>query len=75
METGVEPPPLPPRERRVAPRPARPEGLLGAAADESLPAATLDGGLSDDELARAGTRKSLLGRVGGWFSGAWRRDR
>jgi lipopolysaccharide biosynthesis regulator YciM len=75
METGVEPPPLPPRERRAAPRAPRPEALLGAAPDESLPVATLDPGLSDDELARAGTRRSLLGRVGGWFSGAWRRDR
>ncbi|MBS1117827.1 MAG: N-acetylglucosaminyl transferase-like protein [Deltaproteobacteria bacterium] len=74
METGVEPPPTPSRERRAAPR-SRPEGLLGAAPDESLPAATLDPGLSDDELATAGTRRSLLGRVGGWVSGAWRRDR
>lgn len=75
METGVEPPPLPPRERRAAPRTPRPEALLGAAPDDSLPAATLDPGLSEDELARAGTRRSLLGRVGGWFQGAWRRDR
>jgi hypothetical protein len=75
METGIEPPPLPPRERRSAPRVSRPEGLLGSAPDESLPAATLDPGLSDEELARAGTRRSLLGRVGGWFSNAWRRDR
>jgi lipopolysaccharide biosynthesis regulator YciM len=74
METGVEPPPLPSRERRAAPR-VRPEGLLGATPDESLPAATLDPGLSDAELASAGTRRSLLGRVGGWVSGAWRRDR
>ena len=75
METGVEPPPLPPRERRAAPRASRPEGLLGAAPDEALPAPTLDPGLSEDELAAAGTRRSLLGRVGGWFSGVWRRDR
>ncbi|MBA3464506.1 MAG: hypothetical protein H0T46_31535 [Deltaproteobacteria bacterium] len=75
METGVEPPPLPPRERRAAPRAARPEGLLGAAPDDSLPTPTLDPGLSDDELAAAGTRRSVLGRVGGWFSGVWRRDR
>jgi lipopolysaccharide biosynthesis regulator YciM len=75
METGIEPPPVPSRERRAVPRTARPEGLLGAAPDESLPAATLDPGLTDDELARAGERRSLLGRVGGWFSGAWRRDR
>jgi hypothetical protein len=75
METGIEPPPAPPRERRAAPRPVRTEGLLGAAPDHALPAATLDAGLTDDELARAGTRRSLLGRVGGWFSGARRRDR
>jgi lipopolysaccharide biosynthesis regulator YciM len=75
METGVEPPPPPPRERRQAPRSARPDALLGAAPDESLPAPTLDPGLTEDELARAGTRRSLLGRVGGWFSGTWRRDR
>jgi lipopolysaccharide biosynthesis regulator YciM len=75
METGVEPPPLPPRERRAAPRAPRPEALLGAAPDDSLPAATLDPGLTEDELARAGTRRSFLGRVGNWFSGAWRRER
>ena len=76
METGVEPPPLPPRERRSVPRSLpRPESLLGASPDESLPAATLDPGLSEDELARAGTRRSFLGRVGNWFSGAWRRER
>ena len=74
METGVEPPPLPPRERRAAPRATRPEGLLGAAPDEALPTPTLDPGLSEDELAEAGTRRSLLGRVGGWFTGVWRRD-
>ncbi len=75
METGVEPPPAAPRERRAAPRASRPEGLLGAAPDEALPMPTLDPGLSDDELAAAGTRRSLLGRVGGWFSGVWRRER
>lgn len=75
METGVEPPPPAPRERRAAPRIARAEGLLGAAPDESLPVPTLDPGLSEDELAAAGTRRSLLGRVGGWFSGAWRKER
>jgi lipopolysaccharide biosynthesis regulator YciM len=73
METGIEPPPVAPRDRRAAARGYRPEGLLGTAPDTSLPAPTLDPGLSDDELARAGTRRSLLGRVGGWFSGAWRR--
>jgi len=74
METGIEPPPVPPRERRAAPRVARPDGLLGAAPGDALPAATLDAGLSDAELASAGVRRSLLGRVGGWVSGVWRRD-
>ncbi|NVB84232.1 MAG: hypothetical protein HOV81_38000 [Kofleriaceae bacterium] len=74
METGVEPPPIAPRDRRAQPRNARPEGLLGAAPDSSLPGATLDPGLTEEELARAGTRRSLLGRVGGWFSGVWRRN-
>jgi hypothetical protein len=74
METGIEPPPVQPRERRAAPRSARPDGLLGAPPDQALPAATLDAGLSDTELATAGIRRSLLGRVGGWFSGVWRRD-
>jgi hypothetical protein len=66
METGVEPPIVQSRERRAAPR-VRPEGLLGAAPDESLPAATLDPGLSEEEMATAGERRSFLGRVGGWF--------
>jgi len=75
METGIEPPPSPSRERRAAVRVPRPEGLLGASPDESLPTATLDSGLSDEELSQAGVRRSLLGKVGGWFSGVWRRDR
>ena len=74
IETGIEAPPVPPRERRAAPRGGRADGLSGAAADEALPAATLDAGLTDAELASAGTRRSLLGRVGGWVSGVWRRD-
>ncbi|MBA3393522.1 MAG: hypothetical protein H0T89_12815, partial [Deltaproteobacteria bacterium] len=53
---------------------ARTEGLLGGAPDDSLPTPTLDIGLTDEELARAGTRRSLLGRVGGWFGGL-RRER
>ena len=74
METGIEPPPVASRDRRAAPRGSRPDGLLGAAPDLSLPSPTLDPGLTEDELARAGTRRSLLNRVGGWFSGAWRRN-
>jgi len=73
METGIEPPPVAPRERRAAPRVARGDGLIGAP-DPALPSATLDAGLSEAELASAGTRRSLLGRVGGWFSDLWRRD-
>ncbi len=73
METGVEPPPVAPRDRRASPRGSRPEGLLGVTPDTSLPAPMLDPGLSEEELARAGARRSLLGRVGGWFSGVWRR--
>ena len=73
METGVEPPPPAPRERRERPRTPRVEGLLGASPDIALPEATLDHGLTEDELARAGTRRSLLGRVGGWFGNMWRR--
>jgi hypothetical protein len=71
METGIEPPPVPSRERRAVTR-ARSEGLLGAATD-TLPAPTLDPGLSEDELAVAGARRSILGRVGGWVSNTWRR--
>jgi lipopolysaccharide biosynthesis regulator YciM len=74
METGIEPPPMAPRERRAAPRSSRPEGLLGTTPDHALPTPTLDPGLSEEELAVAGTRRSLLGRVGGWFSGVWRRS-
>jgi lipopolysaccharide biosynthesis regulator YciM len=74
METGVEPPPVGPRDRRTAPRTARSEGLLGVASDTSLPATTLDPAVSDDELAHTRTRGSLLGRVGGWFSGVRRRS-
>ncbi len=80
METGIEPPLAAPRDRRASPRGTRADdengrirGLLGATPAHGLPVPTLDPGLSDEELARAGARRSLLGRVGGWFSGAWRR--
>ncbi|HEY4179049.1 MAG TPA: tetratricopeptide repeat protein [Kofleriaceae bacterium] len=75
METGVEPPPLPPRERRTAARIPRSDALLGAAADDALPTPSLDAGLSEEELAKGGERRSLLGRVGGWFSHKLDRDR
>ncbi len=74
METGIEPPLAPARDRRAAPR-ARPEGLLGATPDEALPQPTLDPGLSDEELATAGQRRSFLGRVGGWFKRPFRSAR
>lgn len=74
METGVEPPPVQARERRELARTARPDGLLGAAPDSSLPTPTLDPGLTEDELRMAGSRRSLLGRVGGWFSNRLRRN-
>jgi len=74
METGIEPPPVPSRDRRAAPRASRPDGLLGTSPDLSLPVRTLDPGLTEEELAHAGSRRSLLGRVGGWFSGVWRRS-
>ena len=78
METGIEPPPPMPRERRQGSRAGdardaaamtsvQREGLLGATPDTSLPAPTLEHGMTDEELSAAGTRRSLLGRVGGWF--------
>ena len=73
METGVEPPPVQRRDRRAEAR-LRTDGLLGSAPDTSLPAATLDSGFGEDELRAAGAQRSLLGRVGGWFSNAWRRE-
>jgi hypothetical protein len=72
METGVEPPMPQPRERREHMRTR--EALLGATPPYGLPAATLDSGMSEDELRAAGARRSLLGRVGGWFSNVWRRE-
>ena len=57
-----------PRERRELPRGGPTTALLGSASD-ALPEATLDSGLSEDELRTAGERRSFLGRVGGWFSG------
>lgn len=74
METGVEPPFVASRERRELARTAHTNGLLGLAPDSSLPSASLDPGLSDEELREAGTRRSLLGRVGGWFSNRVRRN-
>jgi lipopolysaccharide biosynthesis regulator YciM len=61
------PPPPPPRERRELPR-RGPEAALLAASHEALPEAALESGMSDVELAEAGRRQSVLGRVGGWFS-------
>jgi lipopolysaccharide biosynthesis regulator YciM len=64
-----------PRERREQPRRALGDGvttaLLGTEATDALPEPTLEHGLSETELARAGARPSVLRRIGGWF----RRDR
>lgn len=67
-----EPPPRPRRERREISR-IPTESLLGAAAAQALPEASLDSGLSDDELAEAARRPSLLGRVGAFFSSPFRK--
>ncbi|MGE0545502.1 MAG: tetratricopeptide repeat protein [Kofleriaceae bacterium] len=74
METGIEPAPAAPRERRAMPRGTPVEGLLGGSPDQALPAATLDHGLPPEHLVRI-PRRSLLGRVGGWFTGIWQRPR
>ncbi|MBK7072393.1 MAG: tetratricopeptide repeat protein [Myxococcales bacterium] len=59
----------PPRERRAERRPSA--ALLGARADLSLPAGEVEHGLTGAELTARATRRSLLGRVGGWLAGAW----
>ncbi|MGE3544157.1 MAG: hypothetical protein AB7L28_09495 [Kofleriaceae bacterium] len=74
METGIEPAPIAPRERRSIPRGSTIEGLFGAAPDRALPEPTLDDGAAPEELARI-PRRSVLGRVGGWFSSVWQRPR
>ena len=65
----------PPRERRAEPRLAASDELgrtlLGDAATAALPPPALDHGLSDVELSARAERRSVLGRVGGWISGAW----
>jgi lipopolysaccharide biosynthesis regulator YciM len=75
VETSAAPPPAAPRERRAAPRAGRDHAAPQDPYDTpALPAATLDSGLRATELAAAGARRSLLGRVGGWVSGVLRRD-
>lgn len=74
METGVEPPVAPSRERRELARAAHSHGLLGISPGSSLPTPALDPGLSEDEMRAGGARRSLLGRVGGWFSNRVRRN-
>lgn len=74
METGIEPPVAPSRERRELARAAHSHGLLGISPGSSLPAPALDPGLSEDEMRASGARRSLLGRVGGWFSNRVRRN-
>jgi lipopolysaccharide assembly protein B len=60
-----------PRRQRELPRGGVSVALLGAASEQALPAPVLDSGLDDDDLYQAGRRPSVLGRVGGWFTGAW----
>lgn len=57
-----------PRERRAE---RRGQALLGERADRGLPEGAVEHGLSRAELSARATRRSLLGRVGGWISGAW----
>ncbi|MEZ4402664.1 MAG: tetratricopeptide repeat protein [Kofleriaceae bacterium] len=57
-----------PRERRGE---RRPSALLGERADGSLPGQAVEHGLTGVEVAARAQRRSLLGRVGGWISGAW----
>ncbi|MEO9156235.1 MAG: hypothetical protein ABI591_11585 [Kofleriaceae bacterium] len=76
IETGVEPPPVQARERRELVRgPRSAAGLPSAPLDRGAGAGAGAGaGLGDDELREGGTRPSLLGRVGGWFSNRVRRN-
>ncbi len=64
-----------PRERRAEPRLAVADQvgrtLLGDSALTALPAPEIEHGLSDAELVARSARPSVLGRVGGWISGAW----
>ncbi len=72
---AIEPiPHAPPRERRELPRGGPSQALLGSI-DAALPEPALDHGLADDELRAAGQRRSVLGRVGGFFTGAFRRKK
>lgn len=63
-------PPAPKKARRAIARGSVSVALLGAEAQNALPAPTLDSGASDEELALAARRPTVLGRVGSWFSGA-----
>ena len=73
----VQPAAPPPRERRAEPRLAVADQvgrtLLGDTAEAALPAAEIDHGLTTGELAARSARRSVLARMGGWISGAWRR--
>lgn len=60
-----------PRRARAALRGGVDTALAGAAAHRALPEPTLDSGLGDEELAEAGRRPSVLGRVGDWFASTW----
>jgi len=58
-----------PRERRAERRTSL--ALLGERADQSLPSGAIEHGLSEDELLTRAQRRSMLGKMGGWISGAW----
>ncbi len=64
-----------PRCRACRNAPQKPDALLGARArTPALPAATLeDGPATKRSRSRHPSGSSLLGRVGGWMSGVWRR--
>jgi lipopolysaccharide biosynthesis regulator YciM len=71
VDLGGEPI-APPRERRERARTdlGRP-GLFGDSVTAALPMPSLEHGLAEEDLVKSRTRASLLGRVGGWISGAW----
>jgi lipopolysaccharide assembly protein B len=66
VETGSDPLPPPARERREAPRVARPETSVSALPEDALRVPARGPGPS--ELASSGGRRSLLERIGGWMA-------
>jgi len=70
-----EPPPLRARERRELPREGGASRAILGAPTHALPEPALYSGLSEDEMREAGSRPSLLGRVGGWIGSTFRRSK